>query len=257
MIIYKITNLVTNKIYIGQTVSTLHHRFNQHVWNAYNCKKDSKGVLKNSIKKYGKENFSIEQIDSANSLDELNLKEELWIKELNSMIPSGYNIKSGGDSSPESEQAIEKRKRIARYKKPSDGYKCVVKKRDGKFRCKFSSGFYGDYNTKEEAAWIHDEIIRKEYDGDGYLNFPNGMTSELKFILNKSAMDRINKTFGVSECDYNRWKVIVPVGKTSKYLCYKGSKIEAMCAYDAYIIEHGIDAPLNFNYRACNTHIYK
>lgn len=43
------------------------------------------------IKEYGKENFTIEEIDSAKTFEELDSKEKYWIKELNTIFPKGYN----------------------------------------------------------------------------------------------------------------------------------------------------------------------
>ena len=53
MIIYKITNSINGKIYIGQTRQALKERFRQH------CKAKT-GAISFSIKKYGKENFCSE-----------------------------------------------------------------------------------------------------------------------------------------------------------------------------------------------------
>src|ERR1017187_3973629 len=90
MIIYKVTNLINNKIYIGQTIQNLIKRWACH------CSKGN--ILFSAIKKYGKENFIIEQIDSALSIEELNEKEVYWIKELNCIAPNGYNLRLGGES---------------------------------------------------------------------------------------------------------------------------------------------------------------
>ncbi len=71
-IIYKITNIINGKIYIGQTTATLESRFYSHC--QFNRNKDNSVIFK-AIKKYGKENFKIEKIDCAYSEDELNKKE--------------------------------------------------------------------------------------------------------------------------------------------------------------------------------------
>ena len=97
MIIYKITNKLTGKIYIGQTVQKLHERWVDH-------SRPNRGLTINrsaisaAIRKYGKENFIIEQIDSAISLEELNIKEITYIKALNSLSPNGYNLELGGQN---------------------------------------------------------------------------------------------------------------------------------------------------------------
>jgi len=97
MIIYKITNKVTNKIYIGLTSVSLKERWTNH---KSNCKNPAKytSALYCSMRKHGIENFNIEQIDTALSLEELNLKEKVYIKALNSLVPNGYNLDDGGGS---------------------------------------------------------------------------------------------------------------------------------------------------------------
>lgn len=92
MIIYKVTNKLTGKIYIGQTVVKLDTRWRQH--------KAGKGgsYLQNSIKLHGENNFSIEQIDEAKTLEELNVMEQTYIKAFNCLAPNGYNLKLGGDN---------------------------------------------------------------------------------------------------------------------------------------------------------------
>ena len=62
--IYKITNIVNNKIYIGQTVDPIEYRLQEHIWDAYRWvnKKDGRKYasrLYPAIIKYGKEQFKI------------------------------------------------------------------------------------------------------------------------------------------------------------------------------------------------------
>lgn len=93
-IIYKITNVLNGKIYIGQTTKTLNRRWVEHCWES---KHDSKVLFHCAIQKYGKENFTVEQIDVACDRDELDKKEIHWIKFYNSMNrDKGYNQESGG-----------------------------------------------------------------------------------------------------------------------------------------------------------------
>ena len=76
-LIYKITNLINNKIYIGQHVTT----------NIDDDYMGSGDHIKNAIKKYGIENFHIELIEETDSPNE---REIYWIKEKNS-YSNGYN----------------------------------------------------------------------------------------------------------------------------------------------------------------------
>lgn len=91
-VIYKITNLINNKIYVG--------KFNLQR-NAKSVKFEnywgSGKLIKYAIKKHGKENFKKEIIENCVTKEELIEKERYWIKELNSFRPVGYNIGTGGE----------------------------------------------------------------------------------------------------------------------------------------------------------------
>lgn len=88
MWIYKITNIQNEKVYIGQTIRPIQQRFRRHINDAINNKLDTH--FARAIRKYGKESFIIEEIDSATSQEELNEKERFWINYYNS-IETGYN----------------------------------------------------------------------------------------------------------------------------------------------------------------------
>jgi group I intron endonuclease len=98
MIIYKITNLVTNKIYIGQTSKTIKRRLQLHI----NDSKRSNTRLSNSIKKYGGFNFIIEELFNGDlTRTEADEIETYYIKYYASQHRDiGYNIKNGGNSVP-------------------------------------------------------------------------------------------------------------------------------------------------------------
>lgn len=76
MIIYKITNLINNKVYIGLTTLTLAKRWNAH--KAVSKYKNSH--LYQSIRKYGVQNFIIEEIDSTDNFKKLGELERYYIK---------------------------------------------------------------------------------------------------------------------------------------------------------------------------------
>ena len=88
MWIYKITNIQNNKVYIGQTIRPIKDRFHRHINDAMNNILDTH--FARAIRKYGKDNFIIEEIDFANNQNELNKKEQYWIRYYDS-IYSGYN----------------------------------------------------------------------------------------------------------------------------------------------------------------------
>ena len=93
-IIYIITNSINDKVYIGQTIQTLKSRWQAH------CRKGSleeqNMQIKRAIKKYGKENFSIKELERC-SIAELDEKEIYYIS-LYDSYNKGYNSTKGGKS---------------------------------------------------------------------------------------------------------------------------------------------------------------
>lgn len=91
--IYKITNTINGKSYIGQTIQNVKERFYQHC--ATKCSKAvSNMAIHRAIKKYGKSNFTVEVIEEIDSTN-LNDRERYWIKYYNS-YNNGYNSTKGG-----------------------------------------------------------------------------------------------------------------------------------------------------------------
>lgn len=88
MWIYKITNIQNNKVYIGQTIRPIEQRFKRHLNDALHNVLDTH--FARAIRKYGKDSFIIEEIDTAETQDELNKKEQYWIRHYNS-VENGYN----------------------------------------------------------------------------------------------------------------------------------------------------------------------
>jgi len=105
MIIYKTTNLINGKIYIGKAIDKSSGYLG------------SGKILKVAIKKYGRENFHKEIIDLAGDLDEHREKEIFWIDFYKSRDPKiGYNITKGGEgfSGKHSEETRAKISKISR-----------------------------------------------------------------------------------------------------------------------------------------------
>ena len=82
--IYKIENLLNHKIYIGQS-KHIEKRFLEH------CRASSKSLIGKAISKYGKENFSFSILEKCRT-EELDEKEEQYIKQFNCIVPNGYNV---------------------------------------------------------------------------------------------------------------------------------------------------------------------
>ena len=93
--IYKITNIINNKCYIGQSID-INRRWYDHKYKAlYKNDISYNSALHSAMRKYGIENFVLEIVEECkeNQLDE---REKYWIKESNSLTPNGYNILTGG-----------------------------------------------------------------------------------------------------------------------------------------------------------------
>lgn len=96
MRIYKITNLINFKVYIGQTKSSIASRTSSHIHEALKGK-DRIPLLYRAIRKYGRHNFTIEEIVVCSNQEELDKEEIKYIKFYDSNNPlKGYNIGEGG-----------------------------------------------------------------------------------------------------------------------------------------------------------------
>jgi group I intron endonuclease len=96
MYVYLITNKINGKRYVGQTVKTIEERWKQHV---YLSKQPRKGEpIISAIRKYGSDNFEIKSLARCNSLEEMNHREEYYIRLLKTLVYSGYNVLPGGNN---------------------------------------------------------------------------------------------------------------------------------------------------------------
>lgn len=117
MIIYKATNQINGKIYIGQTVNSLNrrkivHRSQSNRPNNY---------FHNAIRKYGIDCFYWQVICICPDLDSLNEREQYYIAFYDLMNRDiGYNMKEGGFNYLLSDEI---KKKISETKKGQKGHK--------------------------------------------------------------------------------------------------------------------------------------
>lgn len=97
MLIYKITNNINGKIYIGQTIRTLHSRKKGYEHEA-KYKPNSRPIIR-AMNKYGFENFTFEVLeDNIESITTLDKRERYYIETLQSTAgKNGYNVELGGN----------------------------------------------------------------------------------------------------------------------------------------------------------------
>ena len=114
-VIYRITNKINGKPYVGQTRKKLSRRISQHKSRS----KKAKSGVDAAIKKYGWENFTVEVIEVC-PVKQLNEREKFWIKELGTRAPHGYNLTDGGDTNIIMSQESRARMSVAKKGKPSN-----------------------------------------------------------------------------------------------------------------------------------------
>ena len=96
--VYKITNRLNGKLYVGQTQQALEKRFTQHFY--------ANSPLGRAMRQCGAENFTIEVIEYCESKKQLNERERFWINVLNCKVPNGYNVSDGGSGNNYAHKAI-------------------------------------------------------------------------------------------------------------------------------------------------------
>lgn len=97
MYVYKITNKINNKIYIGIT-----NNYKKRWGNECSYPSDPKRrqVIQEAIHKYGKDNFIFEVLHSNLSIEEATKLESYYAEKFNSYTPNGYNVAKCGDYHP-------------------------------------------------------------------------------------------------------------------------------------------------------------
>lgn len=94
--IYKITNTINSKVYIGQS-NNPDARWRKHKSETVNNVDVGKSAIHDAMRSLGVENF---QLTVIGWFEDYNEKEKFYIQEYNSLIPNGYNIQEGGNEPP-------------------------------------------------------------------------------------------------------------------------------------------------------------
>lgn len=94
--VYLVRNIISGKVYVGITMSTIGQRWEQHIDLAFSDRRIPKRGLHADLKQYSPENFTIEIIAKAKNYGELTEMEIEYIKRHDCRAPRGYNLNSGG-----------------------------------------------------------------------------------------------------------------------------------------------------------------
>jgi len=159
MIVYKTTNILNGKIYVGKDESMKPH----YIGSGY--------ILKKAIKKYGKDNFKKEVLESCISREDLEEREKFWIKELDATNHEvGYNIAEGGSggntyygkSEDEMSEIREKISKSGKGRVFSEEHKKklseAASRRKGNKPCKYKGMKYEDYMDSEKVSLTKQKI---------------------------------------------------------------------------------------------------
>lgn len=183
--IYKITNLINGKIYIGKT-KDVKVRWNSHKTAAKRKNKDNYSYIHRAINKYGAENFSIEVIAEYDLEADALEAEVHFIKTYNSMDRTiGYNRTEGGDGASGLKFTDEQKQNLSNAKKgktigPDNAFYGKHHSKDtidrlsmlAKQRIRENKDKYNELNikqcalTKEQCLEVQRKYLSKEYSMD-------------------------------------------------------------------------------------------
>ena len=162
MIIYKTTNLLNGKIYIGQ--------------DAYNKKSyyGSGNLIKRAIAKYSKENFQKDILCTCDSKDEMNEKEIFFIKYFRELGYELYNVANGGEG--QLNPSIQTRKKLSKGMKGKKAWNRGLTKETDERVKKYSENlkgthkFYGKDNSNYGKRYTFSKEINLKKGRKGILN---------------------------------------------------------------------------------------
>lgn len=167
MLIYKITNILNGKVYIGQTTRTFEKRKQEHIDNAFKFNIDTH--IYRAMRKYGLENFVFEKVCEAESIEDLNYLETFYIIQYDS-VRNGYNMSYGGNNN------------VMFCEKTAKKHDDIMRSEDVRKRISSSMKQY-----RKEHPWTDEQKQKFAKSKYGNKNFAgHKLTPEHKEALNKS-----------------------------------------------------------------------
>jgi len=200
MQVYKITNLVNGKVYVGRTTLTAASRWRRHLSAAHLGK--GSPYLGAAIRKHGVEAFTVETIYEAKTNTELSAMEIFFIVLHQSNLRENvYNLTLGGEQG------------LLGYKHSEETKRKIAAGRQG-----MNHPMYG-YKYSEEAKLKFSEMNK----GEGNPFFGKSHTVKSRLKMGARGVDHHN--FGKHLAESTRQKIGVANSKTSTFLSPSGSTV--------------------------------
>ncbi len=182
-IIYKVTNKVNGKVYVGQTTQKLSFRKAKHINRGH--------YLYNALNRYGLENFNWEIISYCGSVEKLNKMEKYYIKKYNS-FSNGYNLTEGGEGQLGVSPSGDVRQKI------SDSLK-------GRY-CGKENPFYSKKHSEKSRMKMSDALKGKMV-GEKNSFYGKKHSQESRKKMSESHMGEKNNNYGKRFSEEHRRKI--------------------------------------------------
>jgi group I intron endonuclease len=231
--IYKITNLVTNKIYIGRTTA----KNAQRRWSEHKSKsKKPRTLIEKALNKYGIINFKFEIIDQTDRQHLPTLESDYIIK-LNCLSPNGYNLEVYQPDRILTEDAknriqISNQGKIKSKNKSSEYI--GVYKAGPSFICEIAFNrkkYKKTFNSELKAAIAYDKMALFLYGSQAKINFyfkkEKWINSKIEKILKHFVQTHKDKKNIYFDKERKKWCARIFIDRKTIYVGRFNSKEEA------------------------------
>lgn len=184
--IYKITNMITKKMYIGQTVMELQERWRCHKKSNSNCV-----YLLHALNKYGICNFKFELICICFDENMIEIKDEYMIR-YNTMVPNGYNVRAAGNIGRHSEETKRKiSNTLTGRSSPLKGKPGRKRKHTEEEKRKISESMKGKKQSVEAIEKRSKGVIKYDSHGNELCRYKSVKDAAEDIGVSKAAISRV------------------------------------------------------------------
>lgn len=121
-LVYKLTNKINGKGYVGKATNSLSRMYQHRSGRNYGGKKYTNiQLVDRKIQEYGWENFKVEWLETNIEPSELLNREAHWMRECNTLVPNGYNIMKPGVEYPPMNDPTIRARAVASKRKRREG----------------------------------------------------------------------------------------------------------------------------------------